>query len=327
MPATRWIALALLLCCAAARGADPSYARVNFQGRLSDPTGNPVTNGAYDMMFKFYDGPAAGTLLLADRHAAGVTGALYSVLLGGGQILAGAESNLWNVFLKHPEVYLGVSVNAESEMTPRLLLARTPYAVRADDALTLAGRPITQFIQTSNANTLIAGTLTLNGNMVTSGRYAFNSTRVGRVTLGPADFVPRHPFEEQYILWGYPWKTNRHYLISTMQTGFSTFHADVHVPEGAIMTKLVSYIYDVDTARTSILNLARCSLYGHLGPDPVYLGTNSSVDNQTRVERPLSEVVNTTTNHYVLTLQLLWSDVGMQFFGAQVEYTYSELKN
>jgi hypothetical protein len=29
----------------------------------------------------------------------------------------------------------------------------------------------------------------------------------------------------------------------------------------------------------------------------------------------------------VLSLQLFWSDLGMQFFGAQVEYTYTELKN
>jgi len=93
------------------------------------------------------------------------------------------------------------------------------------------------------------------------------------------------------------------------------------------MTKLISYIYDVDAARSSTLNLARCSLYGHLGPDPVYLATNTSVDNQMRVERTLSEVVNTTTNHYVLTLQLFWSDLGMQFLGAQVEYSYTDLKN
>ena len=45
------------------------------------------------------------------------------------------------------------------------------------------------------------------------------------------------------------------------------------------------------------------------------------------MERPLFEVVNTSTNHYVLSLQLSWSDLGMQFFGAQVEYTYTELKN
>jgi len=51
------------------------------------------------------------------------------------------------------------------------------------------------------------------------------------------------------------------------------------------------------------------------------------VNNQIRVAVPVSEVVNTTFSHYVLTLQLYWSDIGMTFTGAQVEYAYSELKN
>ena len=313
---------ALLCCLPLSRGiaAEQAYELVSFQGRLSN-TGGVTLNGSYDMHFRFYDAAADGTLLLADRHFApanpvSVSAGLYSVLLGGGEIVAGSESNLWNVFLRHPQVYLGISVASESEMTPRLLLTRTPYAVRAEDALTIAGKSAAQFVQ-----------VTSNGSATISGSYRFSAARTNRVTLGPADFKPRHPFEEQFILWGYPWKTNRHYLICTRESGFSTFHADIHVPEGATLTKLVSYVYDVDSARNSILNLARCSLFGHLGPDPVYLVSNNSVDNQVRVERPLNEVVNTSTNHYVLSLQLPWSDLGMQFLGAQVEYTYTDLKN
>ena len=54
---------------------------------------------------------------------------------------------------------------------------------------------------------------------------------------------------------------------------------------------------------------------------------SSGGDLKWRPEWILSEVVNTTTSHYVLSLQLYWSDIGMTFTGAQVEYTYSELKN
>jgi hypothetical protein len=318
----RNLLFALLPCLPLTQGiaAEPAYELVSFQGRLST-TGGVTPNGSYDMLFKFYDAATDGTLLFIDRHFAPanpvtVSSGLYSVLLGGGEIIAGSESNLWNVFLKHPQVYLGISIASEAEMTPRLLLTRTPYAVRAEDALTLAGKSAAQFMQ-----------VTSNGSATISGSYRFSVAKTNRLTLGPADFKPRHPFEEQFILWGYPWKTNRHYLICTRETGFSTFHADVHVPEGATLTKLVSYVYDVDSARNSTLNLARCSLFGHLGPDPVYLVTNNSMDNQVRVERSLNEVVNTTTNHYVLSLQLPWSDLGMQFLGAQVEYTYTDLKN
>ncbi|MGI8602379.1 MAG: hypothetical protein ACR2OZ_05205 [Verrucomicrobiales bacterium] len=370
--------------------AEPEYARVSFQGRLTDAGGVVVADGSYDMVYKFYDAATEGTLLLTNRHAAPthavtVAGGLYTVLLGGGEIIAGSESNFWSVFLNHPQVYVGISVGTEPEMSPRLLLTRTPYAVRAEDALTLSGKPASQFLdatavsQTKSGQLILSSALPLaildvanneasgigirstvtgsnaalialnqgsgsviqgqagpgtivfdvanNGDTTTAGSYKFTAAKTGRITLGPADFRPRHPTEEQFILWGYPWKANRHYLICTMQTGKAAFHADVHVPEGATITKLVSYIYDIDGARSSALNLARCSLLGHTGPDPVYLVTNNSVNNQTRVEGTLNEVVNTNSSHYVLSLELFWSDLGMQFFGAQVEYTYAELKN
>jgi hypothetical protein len=383
-----------ILCYLVASGlpaAEPEYARVSFQGRLTSADGVAAPNGSYDMVFNFYDVATGGSPLLTDRHAGSantvpVSGGLYTVLLGGGEIITGSESTLWSVFLNHQQVYVGISVAAEPEMSPRLLLTRTPYAVRAEDALTLSGKPASQFLDATTASQTKSGQLVLssglplsaildvtnssasgmgirtsvtsttpalmalnqgsgpiiqaqsspgtvvfnvanNGNTTIAGSYKFSAAKPGRITLGPADFRPRHPTEEQFILWGYPWKSNRHYLICTMETGKATFHADVHVPEGATLTKLVSYIYDVDPARVSNLNLARCSLFGHTGPDPVYLVTNTSVDNQIRVEKPLSEIVNTSSSHYVLSLELFWSDLGMQFLGAQVEYTYAELKN
>lgn len=314
------ILLGLVAGCVTAQ-ADFAYERVSFQGRLNNGSGAPASDGLYDMVFKFYDARTNGLLLLTDRHVSGgtpvtVSGGLYTVLLGDGEIVPGTETNLWRVFLNHPEVYVGISVAGEPEMLPRILLTRTPYAVRAEDALTLSGKSAAQF-----------ATVGTNGNVVSSGGFSFNATKTGRVTLGPADFRPRHPIEEQWILWGFPHKPTRQYLICTMQSGFASFHADVHLPEGATITRLIAYINDTDPGRTSVLNLARCSLLGEAGPDPVYLATVNSVNNQIKVGAPVSEVVNTTSSHYVLTLQLYWSDIGMTFTGAQVEYTYSELKN
>src|SRR5688572_7871741 len=129
----------LIAFCATAQ-VDPGYERVSFQGRLNNASGVPAPNGTYDMVFKFYDARTNGALLLTDRHISGggpvtVSGGLYTVLLGDGEIIAGTESNLWSVFLNHPEVYIGISAAGEAEMTPRILLTRTPYAVRAEDAL------------------------------------------------------------------------------------------------------------------------------------------------------------------------------------------------
>src|SRR5688572_23660865 len=102
-PIRLFMTVALLSCPLA--NADPPYARVSFQGKLFNTNGISAPDGGYDMVFKFYNASSNATLLLTDRHTANnsvlVSGGLYSVLLGGGEIVTGAESNLWSVFLKH----------------------------------------------------------------------------------------------------------------------------------------------------------------------------------------------------------------------------------
>src|SRR5262245_20105740 len=112
---THWsVALAAYCCLVLCRllAAEPEYARVSFQGRVTGAGGVPLPNGSYDMSFRFYD--AGATLLLTDEHAAEnavtVAAGLYTVLLGGGKITAGSESNLWSVFLNHPQVFVGISI-------------------------------------------------------------------------------------------------------------------------------------------------------------------------------------------------------------------------
>ena len=134
------LALALLLPAGLIQAATPPEL-VNFEGVLRDASGVPET-GTKDMEFLFYDTnggascPAVGgTLLLMDKHlAAGgvtITDGLFNVELGGGEIAAGSESSLSEVFRDNAAVYVEVKVNAEL-LCPRIHMTSVGFALNAD---------------------------------------------------------------------------------------------------------------------------------------------------------------------------------------------------
>ncbi len=130
-----WTSLvwAFLLAPALA-AAYPGY--INYQGKLGDPSGNPLT-GIYSFRFRFYSQATGGTLLATDAtyngaNAITVTNGLYSVQIGS--LTAGGLSE--QVFLT-PETWLEVDVNAGTTyvgaetLAPRERLAAVPYAFRS----------------------------------------------------------------------------------------------------------------------------------------------------------------------------------------------------
>jgi hypothetical protein len=122
---------AALLIAALAVGQSVPHL-VNYQGRLLDSLGAPV-EGSVDMIFSFYTapGPEASLLLSAAQDNVSVSGGVYNVLIGSGTITAGAENSLAKVFENHSEVWLGVSVNGDPEMTPRAKVLSVPYSILA----------------------------------------------------------------------------------------------------------------------------------------------------------------------------------------------------
>ncbi|MDH3627226.1 MAG: hypothetical protein OES25_06165 [Acidobacteriota bacterium] len=127
------LAVCLTLGGIAALAAPPEL--LSTQGKLLDSGGVPVADGNYEMAFRFYDDCVAGQLLLEDYHAAvSVADGIYSVLLGSGVITPGVEANLTSTFANRDTVCLGLTVNTDSEMTPRTQLVSTGYALRAATA-------------------------------------------------------------------------------------------------------------------------------------------------------------------------------------------------
>lgn len=99
---------------------------VNYQGRLIDDGGNPVSDGYYNLTFTLYDHPteSAGMLWTSGQQSVGVTNGLFTYALGSnvpfGSDLT-ADSSLW----------LGITMAGEAEMAPRTKMSTVPFAFRA----------------------------------------------------------------------------------------------------------------------------------------------------------------------------------------------------
>jgi hypothetical protein len=113
----------------------PSATTVNYQGRLADDTGVPLT-GTYGMSFALYDAATGGNLVWGPEHhtAVSVSEGLFSIGLGS-QTSGGIPATTWN-----GDRYLEITVGGET-LAPRELIRSVPIAGMA---LTVPDGAITQ---------------------------------------------------------------------------------------------------------------------------------------------------------------------------------------
>ena len=99
---------------------------ISYQGTLSNAGGQPV-NTATPMTFKLYTVPSGGTALWTEARAGAnavpIANGLFNVLLGSVTPI--------NVSLLNQDLWLGISVNGDAEMSPREKLGSVPFAIHA----------------------------------------------------------------------------------------------------------------------------------------------------------------------------------------------------
>lgn len=94
---------------------------ISYQGTLTDPAGAPVPNGPYALTVRLYDVASGGAALYTETHPA------VSVVLGGFNVVVGSVTPLTVSFDK--PLWLSLQVGANPELTPRIALASSPYAM------------------------------------------------------------------------------------------------------------------------------------------------------------------------------------------------------
>ncbi len=139
----RVLFLSLMVCSAALSqtqsGEIPRVIR--YSGTLTHVDGTPRT-GTVGMAFSIYaDDKTTVPLWQQVQTVTADQAGRYTVLLGA----ASAEGLPDALFADNTARWLGIRVENEQEQ-PRVLLAAVPYALKAADAETLGGKPLSAFV-------------------------------------------------------------------------------------------------------------------------------------------------------------------------------------
>ncbi|MEO0097457.1 MAG: hypothetical protein ABIK78_05120 [candidate division WOR-3 bacterium] len=109
----------------------------NYQGKLTDATGNPVRDSTYSITFRFFKVSSGGTAFWNETQNVQTNSGLFNVLLGS---LTPIDS-----IPQDGNCYLEMQVNPNPAMTPRIRIVSSAYAYlskKADSAGYAASAPI-----------------------------------------------------------------------------------------------------------------------------------------------------------------------------------------
>jgi len=111
------IVIAMLTLSAGVAWADEVTSSINYQGRLADSAGCPLS-GTYTMTFRLYEAATGGTALDTDIRDVVVTDGLFNT-----------EIDFDQSYFDGRALWLGITVGTDSEMTPRQEFRPVPYAL------------------------------------------------------------------------------------------------------------------------------------------------------------------------------------------------------
>ncbi len=182
-----------------------SYAQVprliNYQGKLTDTSGNPVADGNYSITLRIYDADAGGNLLWEETQSILVQKGIFSCLLGG----------VTNLDLAFDRPYwLAIKVGSDAEMTPRQQIASAGYAFRAEDSAKLEGRDSSYYTNAENIDTGILPTTQggtgISGSLIRVGSYTgtggAQNVSHGLGALPSFGIIICNSTDETHAMWG-----------------------------------------------------------------------------------------------------------------------------
>lgn len=102
---------------------------ISYQGRLTDPQGDPVTDGVYSILFRIYDSEEGGNVIWSSFGSVPlfVTDGLFAHLLG-------STNPIPDSLADQDSLWLGLTVGLDEELTPRTLLSSVPFALKSSSA-------------------------------------------------------------------------------------------------------------------------------------------------------------------------------------------------
>lgn len=117
-----WVTNVGALPSQAPLAAGTSKTTINYQGYLTDSDGNPVTE-TVEMVFRLYNSETGGEAQWTETQTVEVADGLFNVLLGEASAIPA------NVIANNDDLWLGIAVGGDTEMSPRDKIASSPYAM------------------------------------------------------------------------------------------------------------------------------------------------------------------------------------------------------
>ena len=102
---------------------------INYQGRLTDTNGAPLTDGAHNITFRIYDALNGGTLLWEGTYSVNTQKGIFNVLLGD---ISNSGYDFSTLAFDKP-YFLEIKVG-EEVMGPRQQITSSGYAIKAEKA-------------------------------------------------------------------------------------------------------------------------------------------------------------------------------------------------
>ena len=115
---------------------------IPIQGRLADASGNPLT-GNYSIRFRLYDASSGGTVMCEDTDMVAVTDGLFSAYM---DFCDSSDIN-------GRQLWLGIRVGTDAEMTPRQAIYPVPYAFSLRPGAVISDSLAGPILHAENTNT------------------------------------------------------------------------------------------------------------------------------------------------------------------------------
>jgi hypothetical protein len=327
----RYRALALILLALLALIGGIALAGVpriiNYQGMLTDATGQPVADGEYPIRFRIHDDSTAySPVWTSQPETVLVVNGLFNYQLGSNEPIPAwtfNDSALW----------LGITVGSGpevQEITPRTRFVSAPYAMKAYQAeyagyadsagYVLSGS--SGWVDDGNVVRLATDTdsvgigtgspskkLEIAGDLHLQGELTWES-KTGYLSIPPAAFTDRYSDPTPYLRHNQVGSSNGVYLV-----------APVQIPQGATITKVTGYFDIQGDLMDSFVWLHRSALDGtwsYMAYFDVYIEGVASYYDDT-IDYP---VVDNSAFTYYLDVEL---GPDHYLFGVIIEYEYTGL--
>jgi hypothetical protein len=104
---------------------------MNYQGHLTNATGQPLASGQYTLTFNVYNVPTGGTAVWGPQAiVADVIDGYFNVVLSTDST---GDDSITTAFIAQPR-YVSIRVDAAAEILPRQQVLSAPYAIQASRA-------------------------------------------------------------------------------------------------------------------------------------------------------------------------------------------------